>query len=395
MKKTVKLLFIFLSILMIIPTTTKAISKDYEDITYKIVEEKVEENKVNLYLFHRYGCPHCEKELEFLKEIKDKYKNLNIYTYEVTTSKINADYYKKVKDVLKDTSNGVPYTVIGNKSFLGYNELIGSRIESAIQDYLEINEKTENEKNTYKLPLIGEVNAKDISIPFVAMVLGLVDGFNPCAMWILLFLINMFFGMKNKKKMFILGYTFLFTSGLVYFLSMLGISVVLNIAAVKWIQRLIALVALVAGVLNIRTYIKTRNDDGCHVVDEKKRKKIFKKVQVITKEDRLFIALLGIITLAVSVNLVELACSLGFPAIFSEILALNNIKGAARIIYLILYVIFYMLDDIVVFTIAVCNLSISDRYTKYTKYVNLIAGIIMILIGILLIFKPEWVMFNF
>ena len=204
MKKTVKLLFIFLSILMIIPTTTKAISKDYEDITYKIVEEKVEENKVNLYLFHRYGCPHCEKELEFLKEIKDKYKNLNIYTYEVTTSKINADYYKKVKDVLKDTSNGVPYTVIGNKSFLGYNELIGSRIESAIQDYLEINEKTENEKNTYKLPLIGEVNAKDISIPFVAMVLGLVDGFNPCAMWILLFLINMFFGMKNKKKMFIL-----------------------------------------------------------------------------------------------------------------------------------------------------------------------------------------------
>ena len=395
MKKTVKLLFIFLSILMIIPTTTKAISKDYEDITYKIVEEKVEENKVNLYLFHRYGCPHCEKELEFLKEIKDKYKNLNIYTYEVTTSKINADYYKKVKDVLKDTSNGVPYTVIGNKSFLGYNELIGSRIESAIQDYLEINEKTENEKNTYKLPLIGEVNAKDISIPFVAMVLGLVDGFNPCAMWILLFLINMFFGMKNKKKMFILGYTFLFTSGLVYFLSMLGISVVLNIAAVKWIQRLIALVALVAGVLNIRTYIKTRNDDGCHVVDEKKRKKIFKKVQVITKEDRLFIALLGIITLAVSVNLVELACSLGFPAIFSEILALNNIKGAARIIYLILYVIFYMLDDIVVFTIAVCTLSISARSTKYTKYVNLIAGIIMILIGILLIFKPEWVMFNF
>ena len=395
MKKTVKLLFIFLSILMIIPTTTKAISKDYEDITYKIVEEKVEENKVNLYLFHRYGCPHCEKELEFLKEIKDKYKNLNIYTYEVTTSKINADYYKKVKDVLKDTSNGVPYTVIGNKSFLGYNELIGSRIESAIQDYLEINEKTENEKNTYKLPLIGEVNAKDISIPFVAMVLGLVDGFNPCAMWILLFLINMFFGMKNKKKMFILGYTFLFTSGLVYFLSMLGISVVLNIAAVKWIQRLIALVALVAGVLNIRTYIKTRNDDGCHVVDEKKRKKIFKKVQVITKEDRLFIALLGIITLAVSVNLVELACYLGFPAIFSEILALNNIKGAARIIYLILYVIFYMLDDIVVFTIAVCTLSISARSTKYTKYVNLIAGIIMILIGILLIFKPEWVMFNF
>ena len=99
--------------------------------------------------------------------------------------------------------------------------------------------------------------------------------------------------------------------------------------------------------------------------------------------------------LAVSVNLVELACSLGFPAVFSEILALNNITGITRIIYLIIYVLFYMLDDIIVFTIATCTLSISTKSTKYTKYVNLIAGIIMILIGVLLIFKPEWVMLNF
>lgn len=95
-------------------------------------------------------------------------------------------------------------------------------------------------------------------------------------MWVLLFLINMFIDMKDKKKMFILGYAFLFTSALVYFLSMLGISVVLNVTAVKQIQILIALVALVAGALNIRTYIKTRNDTGCHVVDDKKRKKMVK-----------------------------------------------------------------------------------------------------------------------
>ena len=229
----------------------------------------------------------------------------------------------------------------------------------------------------------------------LAVVLGLVDGFNPCAMWVLLFLINMFFGMKNKKKMFILGYAFLFTSGLVYFLSMLGISVVLNIAAVSWIQKIIAIVALVVGVLNIRTYIKTKNDDGCHVVDEKKRKKVFSKVQKIIKQESLLFALIGIIALAVSVNLVELACSLGFPAIFSEILAINSVTGMSRIIYLIIYVLFYMIDDLVVFTVAVCTLSISTKSTKYTKYSNLIAGIIMILIGLLLIFKPEWVMFNF
>lgn len=393
MKKIKKILLILC--LLLIPITTNALSKDYNDTVYKIVDKKIEEGKVNIYFFHRTSCPHCKKENKFLDEIEAKYKDINIYRYEVSSSSENSKYLKEVKTLFKEKSNGVPYTVIGDKTFLGYNEYVGDKIEKTIQDYLEISKKTEKEKSTFDLPVVGEVNAKEASIPLIAIVLGLIDGFNPCAMWVLLFLINMFIDMKDKKKMFLLGYTFLFTSALVYFLSMLGISVVLNMATIKWIQRVIALVALVAGILNIRTYIKTRKDTGCHVIDDKKRKKMVKRVLKITKEESLIIALIGVIALAASVNLVELACSLGFPAIFSEILALNNVTGALRIFYLLLYVLFYMIDDLIVFTIAVCTFSITAKSTKYTKYVNLIAGIIMILIGILLIFKPEWIMFNF
>lgn len=393
MKKIKKILLILC--LLLIPITTNALSKDYNDTVYKIVDKKIEEGKVNIYFFHRTSCPHCKKENKFLDEMEAKYKDINIYRYEVSSSSENSKYLKEVKTLFKEKSNGVPYTVIGDKTFLGYNEYVGDKIEKTIQDYLEISKKTEKEKSTFDLPVVGEVNAKEASIPLIAIVLGLIDGFNPCAMWVLLFLINMFIDMKDKKKMFFLGYTFLFTSALVYFLSMLGISVVLNMATIKWIQRVIALVALVAGILNIRTYIKTRKDTGCHVIDDKKRKKMVKRVLKITKEESLIIALIGVIALAASVNLVELACSLGFPAIFSEILALNNVTGALRIFYLLLYVLFYMIDDLIVFTIAVCTFSITAKSTKYTKYVNLIAGIIMILIGILLIFKPEWIMFNF
>ncbi len=393
MKKIKKILLILC--LLLIPITTNALSKDYNDTVYKVVDKKIEEGKVNIYFFHRTSCPHCKKENKFLDEMEAKYKDINIYRYEVSSSSENSKYLKEVKTLFKEKSNGVPYTVIGDKTFLGYNEYVGDKIEKTIQDYLEISKKTEKEKATFDLPVVGEVNAKEASIPLIAIVLGLIDGFNPCAMWVLLFLINMFIDMKDKKKMFLLGYTFLFTSALVYFLSMLGISVVLNMATIKWIQRVIALVALVAGILNIRTYIKTRKDTGCHVIDDKKRKKMVKRVLKITKEESLIIALIGVIALAASVNLVELACSLGFPAIFSEILALNNVTGALRIFYLLLYVLFYMIDDLIVFTIAVCTFSITAKSTKYTKYVNLIAGIIMILIGILLIFKPEWIMFNF
>lgn len=393
MKYIKKILLLLLFIL--IPFNTFALSEDYTDKVSEIVGKDVEDGKVNIYFFHKTSCPHCKKEGKLLDSLEQKYENINIYRFEVSGDSQNAKYLDEVKKLFDETSGGVPYTVIGTETFLGYNSYVGEKLEKTIQNYLGIKKETEQEKATFNLPIVGKTDAKEVSIPFVAILLGVIDGFNPCAMWVLLFLINMFIDMKDKKKMFILGYTFLFTSALVYFLSMLGISVVLNVTAVKQIQILIALVALVAGVLNIRTYIKTRNDTGCHVVDDKKRKKMVKRVIKITKQESLFLALIGVIALAASVNLVELACSLGFPAIFSEILALNNVTGPLRILYLIIYVFFYMIDDLIVFTIAVSTFTIAAKSTKYTKYVNLIAGIIMILIGTLLIFKPEWVMFNF
>lgn len=393
MKYIKKILLLLLFIL--IPFNTFALSEDYTDKVSEIVGKDVEDGKVNIYFFHKTSCPHCKKEGKLLDSLEQKYENINIYRFEVSGDSQNAKYLDEVKKLFDETSGGVPYTVIGTETFLGYNSYVGEKLEKTIQNYLDIKKETEQEKATFNLPILGKTDAKEVSIPFVAILLGVIDGFNPCAMWVLLFLINMFIDMKDKKKMFILGYAFLFTSALVYFLSMLGISVVLNVTAVKQIQILIALVALVAGVLNIRTYIKTRNDTGCHVVDDKKRKKMVKRVIKITKQESLFLALIGVIALAASVNLVELACSLGFPAIFSEILALNNVTGPLRILYLIIYVFFYMIDDLIVFTIAVSTFTIAAKSTKYTKYVNLIAGIIMILIGTLLIFKPEWVMFNF
>lgn len=393
MKYIKKILLLLLFIL--IPFNTFALSEDYTDKVSEIVGKDVGDGKVNIYFFHKTSCPHCKKEGKLLDSLEQKYENINIYRFEVSGDSQNAKYLDEVKKLFDETSGGVPYTVIGTETFLGYNSYVGEKLEKTIQNYLDIKKETEQEKATFNLPIVGKTDAKEVSIPFVAILLGVIDGFNPCAMWVLLFLINMFIDMKDKKKMFILGYAFLFTSALVYFLSMLGISVVLNVTAVKQIQILIALVALVAGVLNIRTYIKTRNDTGCHVVDDKKRKKMVKRVIKITKQESMLLALIGVIALAASVNLVELACSLGFPAIFSEILALNNVTGPLRVLYLIIYVFFYMIDDLIVFTIAVSTFTIAAKSTKYTKYVNLIAGIIMILIGTLLIFKPEWVMFNF
>ncbi len=368
----------------------------YRDVIADIVGN-TDTSKVTVYFFHQTSCPHCQAETKFLNELKKKY-DFNILKFEVSGDEKNANYMNQAKARFMQNNDYVPFTVIGKKYFTGYNEYMGSDIEDAIKLYLglieETNEEEPIEENTKTLPLIGKVNMEKVSIPLVAVILGLVDGFNPCAMWILLFLISMLFHMKSRKRMWLLGLTFLFTSAFVYFLAMLGINSLFRVFNVQYIKILIALVALIGGIINIRSYITTK-DTGCNVVDDKKRKKYFEKIKKFTTEKSIILALIGVIALAASVNLVELACSAGFPAIFIELLDINNISQAGSVGYILLYILFFLLDDIIIFVIAMVTLEATGISTKYNRLSHLIGGILMILIGLLLIFKPEWLMFNF
>ena len=400
-----KKIYILLLLLFIIPINVFGLSDDYTDIISDIVGVEPKDNVVNIYFFYGDGCPHCAREEKTLNLLENKYgKDIKIYRFETWRNEKNRKNMIKAKnevDAKKSgvSENSVPFTVIGDKYYSGYGEYVATSLEEDINYYLETQSKEvikEAKEKKMSIPLIGEVSITETSVGVAAIILGIVDGFNPCAMWILLFLINMLFGLKNKKKMFILGFTFLFTSALFYFISMLGINVILGFVRTEVLRIIIGLFAIGVGCYNLYVYFKERNEeDGCHVVDEDKRKKIVSKLKKIKNARNMFFALLGIIALAISVNAVELACSTGFPVIFSEIMVANNVTGVARILYLILYVIFYMLDDMVVFTIAVSTLSIAGMTTKYNKLVKVLGGIIMIIVGILLIFKYNWLTFNF
>ena len=374
--------------------------------------------KVKLYFFHGAECPHCaEEKSDLLKDLK-KDKDVEIIEYEVWHNEENA---KLLDDVQKrfGTESGVPYNVIGDTTIVGYSEANKNKIlreqyqiqfeknntigliqegkDYKINDKFSKFDKKSNDKSTIKVPFIGYVNLKNVSLISAATIIGLVDGFNPCAMWVLLFLITTLIGMKDKKRMIILCSIFLLTSGLFYFLMMFSwLHIVVSMSTSLIIRNIIALFALGAGIYNLYNFYKNlKTDDGCEVVDKKKRKDIFKRIKKFTHEKSLLIAICGIILLAISVNLVELLCSAGLPVVFSELLAINNISGAKAVLYDLVYVFFFLIDDIIVFAIAIKTTDVVGISSKYNKYSHLIAGIIMLLIGILLLFKPGWLMFNF
>ena len=389
MKRIIKLI---LFLLLIIPTSTLALSKDYNDYVGKYYDIK-NDDKVNIYLFYSKICPHCQKEEKYFETLKEKYQDkINIYTYEVTENKTNNEIMKSLKKELKENSQGVPFTIIGSKTFLGYDESFNERIENTIDSYLNENTTTDN---IYTIPILGKVEAKTASIILIAIILGFIDGFNPCAMWILLLLINMCISIKDKKKMLIVCLTFIITSGIIYFLSMLGIGFILDLTTIAYIRNIIAILAIVLGIYNLYTYIKTRKETGCHVVKKEKRKTIISKINNILNSKNTLLMFGGTIILATSVNLIEMACSLGFPTIFLELLSINNIHSFLKVTYLLIYILFYLIDDIVVLFLSIKAFEAKGISTKYNKYVHLIGGIIMVLMGVLLIFKPEWIMFNF
>ena len=387
------------------------------------------ENEVNIYFFHSNTCPHCKEEIKLLNELDEYYDNINIYKYEISDDN-NSVLLSNIGTLLDVKITGVPFTIIGNKYFVGYSsenskktfistikyfstysytDVVGKYIKEnnfpnseeiilptdGITPDISPEEYNKNYANyTFNLPIIGQVDTSKLTLPLTTIVIGLVDGFNPCAMWILLFLITMLVGLNDRKKMFILGLSFILTSGVVYFLIMLlWLDLSKLLINVSYIRIIIGLTGIIIGSINLLKGLK--KEKGCTIVEDKKRNKIITKIRSFTKEKNMFLCILGVVTLGVSVNVIELACSLGLPLIYTEILSLANITKLESIIYLIIYIFFFLIDDIIVFIIAMFTLKVTGLSNKYSKLSKILGGVILILLGVLLIFFPGIVMLNF
>ena len=382
-----------------------------------------EKNLVNIYLFHSNTCPHCKEEIKVLDDLQKDYPNIKVYKYEIS-DRDNYLLLDEVANLYEINVSGVPFTIIGDKYYIGFSHDNGkamfiSTIEyysdngykDRVGEYLgnvplpqyeiddnqtDIDEYTE-ERTDYKISILGhQIKLKNLTIPVIAILIGLVDGFNPCAMWVLLFLISVLIGMKDRRRMWIIGITFLLTSAAIYLVFMLAwLNAAKFLLTINWFRLIIGSIALIGAFINLRSYLRHRKDNGCDVIDDKKRSKIFNKIKKFTHEKNFLLAILGAMALAISVNIIELACSAGLPVMFIEILSMNNLTLIEHIIYIALYMLFFLLDDLIVFFIAMRTMELTGFSTKYGKVSKLVGAILLLAIGLLLIFKPEWLMFNF
>jgi cytochrome c biogenesis protein CcdA len=370
-------------------------------------------DNVNIYFFHSTTCLNCADMEEYLIDLQEEYPNTNIIYYEIDNSD-NYDLFVEVADAF-DIGALAPTVIIGGLAFQGYNDQLEKDIKDTLNlyattEYVDIVNKIINGetvldtdfdeliRRTVNLPFIGEVEVESLSLFVGAVILGFVDGFNPCAMWVLVFLIGMLVNLKDRKRMWIIGMTFLFTSALAYFIIMFAyLELTKNLLDTAiWFRYLIGIFAVVFGGYNIHKYFKNRKKEiGCDVTDEVQRKKIIEKIKDIVKKQNLLLALIGVVILAITVNLIELACSAGLPLLFTQILSYNDLSRGLELSYMGIYILFFLIDDLIIFAIAMFTMKVTGISNKYSKLSSIIGGVIMVIIGFLLVFFPNIIMFNF
>lgn len=339
--------------------------------------------------FYLPGCSHCEGQRPFNEKLAEKY-HIQIVEHDATTSAGIALLQQMLEERGVEEEPEFPITIFGNQVFGGWEseDTTGGAIEDALQKCLAGNcppPTSEEPKHKINLPLIGEIVVSDYSLPALAVILGLVDGFNPCAMWVLVYLISLVATLRDRKRIWLIVGSFVLASGILYFLFMtVWLNFFLFIGYVKPVTVVIGLVALGGGILQIREVIETKGAIVCEVTDEESRKKTMTKVQEIVSSPLTWGILVGIIVLAFTVNAIEFVCSAAVPAVFTQVLSLASLTTFQHYGYILLYVFFFMLDDLVIFGTAAFALtsSLGDRYAKYSRPVG---ATILIILGLLLL----------
>jgi len=368
-----------------------------------------------VFMFGRDDCGFCKKQFEFMGNEGIKYEYLNIITDERAQELYDAVTAKH------EISKVTPVTVIGERVLVGFNgpQTTGQAIKDAVvaaqytdidsvESHLEkaplqevivgggctglICEEGEVSGITFDLPLIGVVDLKAFSLFSLSALLGVIDGFNPCAMWVLITFLVLLSQAGSRKKMIMLAGIFIFAQAVMY-------NLILNVWYKTWdfvaldqyVTPLVGLLATGGGIFFLWRWNK--NKDAalvCDISGIQTQSKTIDKFKQIINQPVTIMSVLAILLIAFSVNIIEFACSIGIPQAYTKILDLNMLTFMERQWYILVYTIGYMVDDFVVFGLAIWGYSkLQSHGGKYAQLSLLIGGVLMLLLGGLLIINPS------
>lgn len=352
-----------------------------------VAPQKDEAKRLELVFYWGVGCPHCEDAKPFMAELAER--GVHVDHVEVRQSEKGRQRFLEDVARLGIEAAGVPTFVCGDEYVVGFRRgATEAEIEAMIARRRE-GAAGPAPATTIELPLFGTLDAGAVSLPVFTVAVGLVDGINPCAMWVLLVLMGILLHVKERRRIALYGGAFVLVSGIVYFLFMTAwVSLFQFVGLSRAFTIGLGVVVVAMGLINLKEVIWFKKGVSLMIPDRAKPG-LYRRMRAIARAASLPGALLGIVALAFVVNLIELACTLGLPAVYTRILSLRaDLTPAGRYAYLVLYNLAYIvpLGVIVgVFALTFRRAALGERGAKVLKAVS---GALLVAFGLVFILAP-------
>lgn len=341
-----------------------------------------------LLVYVRADCPHCAEAKAWLPEFERSRPGLRVILRPVDAEAGARDELMSFARLTGTWPPGVPTFVYRGHLYSGFDSPERSGPEIAAM--LDGAPTSPQAKDAVDAGWLGRLSVAELGLPAFTLAVGLLDGFNPCAMWVLLFLLSMLVHLKDRRRMALIAGTFVLVSGAVYFVFMAAwLNLFLAVGLSSTLRVALAVIALVIGAVNIKDFLSPGVGVSLSIPDAAKPG-LYARMRRILAARTLGLSLLGVAVLAVLVNLVELLCTAGLPAMYTAILAQQSLPPTAHYGYLLLYILGYIADDALMVGTAVWALSSSKLSAGAGRWLKLVSGLVMALLGVLMLVKPEW-----
>ncbi len=350
---------------------------------------KAKGNEYELFYFWGEGCSHCEEAKEFINDLKNEYPDLTIKSYEIFENKKNRKIFKEKCVDLGVEMKGVPAFIIGNRIWFGESEQNHKQIRTFVKI---INNQVFNEtiNNEIKLPIIGKISSEKTPILLLTVFIAFIDGFNPCSLWVLIFLLNFILYSGSRKRVLIVGLTFLIVSAFTYGLFISGIFTIFSyVKDLYYIRLIIFTFLLIFSLVNIKDYFYFNKGFSFSIPEKFKPKILINFGQLSRIEGSNLKLILATAVSSFGITLLELPCTAGFPFMWMNILGENNVSKFSFLVFLFVYLLIYFLDELVITLVAYVTLRIKRVDELMGRKLKLISGIIMFYLAGGMLVKPE------
>ena len=350
--------------------------------------------KATLLFFWGVGCPHCEQAKPFVNRLEAERPALAVERIEVRKDPAGRKRFLETMRRLGVEAGGVPTFVVGDRYIVGFIEgTTEKQVTQLVDDALRgraATKSTPPSEGLVSLPILGKLNPSAMPLPAFTVAIGLVDGINPCAMWVLLVLLGILSHVRSTRRLLMVGVTFVVMSGIIYFIFMTAWLSLFQLAGLsRQITMGLGVVILLMGLINLKVLAWFKKGISLTIPDRVKPG-LYRRMRGVANSVSVPAALIGVAALAFFVNLIELACTLGLPAVYTRVLSLEEqLSSLERYGYLVLYNLAYVLPlalIVVVYAATLRRLALGERGAKWLKGVS---GTLLVIFGTLFIVAPD------